>query len=395
MFECIKDNITLPPHYTFMEINKMIGHKIGRTNKQIIKKILDEKILCLPYKKIIGWTKTIATMKEFYKYFKEIYPDYKIFCSCSKDDSLNKYYNTNLDEFYNLEGQAILICVNRCREGSDIKNLDCAIYLDAVKKRTTLVALQTSGRVLRPDVLFKKTRGYIIDTFISDPLVKVEVLTIEKIVGYYKKVFSLSDNKLENKEEELNNIIDICGHIEIDEKNQQIKLKIDDNENHDNIFKFQLTTKQIDWSIIKQEFGKHIMKGLSEDEKLKLTKMEFEKVKELIKPLNFNTKKEYNVYVNDNKYINNIELHTKPEEYYKNCGWINYYDFFGIDISIYPKNKSVFIKECKKYKIFSSIDYYNNYNDFNLPSMPYELYKDLHNLDDELKQNIHIKSNTF
>ena len=41
------------------------------------------------------------------------------------------------------------------------------------------------------------------------------------------------------------------------------------------------------------------------------------KEKDLIKPLKFNTKKEYNDYVNDNKYINNIELQDNPEEYYK------------------------------------------------------------------------------
>ena len=381
MFECIKDNITLPPHYTFMEINKMIGHKIGRTNKQIIKKIMDGKMLILPYKKIIGWTKTIATMKEFYKYFKEIYPDYKIFCSCSKDDSLSNYYNTNLDEFYKLEGKAILVCVNRCREGSDIKNLDCAIYLDAVKKRTTLVALQTSGRVLRPDVLCKKTRGYIIDSFISDPLVKVEVMTIEKIVGYYKKVFSLSDNTLENKEEELNNIINICQHIEIDEKNQQIKLKIDDNENHDNIFKFQLTTKQIDWSIIKQEFGKHIMKGLSKDDKFNLIIKRIKDTGLFTKECDF-----WNVYDNvKDKYNFPDNLKEEYKDKFKENTW---YQMLSIDTSCWYAEYKVFIRNIRKLGYDESI--INNKKEYAkirkqnnmFPPFPEELYKN------NIKQNI-------
>jgi superfamily II DNA or RNA helicase len=363
MFECIKDNITLPPHYTFMEINKMIGHKIGRTNKDVIKKILDKKMLCLPYKKIIGWTKTIATMKEFYKYFKEIYPDYKIYCSCSKDDSLNKYYNTNLDEFYKLDDKAFLICVNRCREGSDIKNLDCAIYLDAVKKRTTLVALQTSGRVLRPDVLSKKTRGYIIDTFISDPLVKVEVLTIEKIVGYYKKIFHLSNNTLENKEEELNNIIDMCEHIEIDEKNQQIKLKIDDNEKHDNIFKFQLTTKQIDWSIIKQELSKHIMKGLSEDEKFNLIIKRIKETGLFTKDCDF-----WKVY-NDIKDKYNFPDNFK-EEYKDKFKENTWFDLLDIEHNYYTSMKEI-KKSLKHLKKINKMNYILEVKkNINLPPYP-------------------------
>ncbi len=395
MFECIKDGITLSPHYTIVETKKRVGHKIGRTNKKVVKTIIDEQLNILPYKKIICWTKTISSMEEFFKFLKETYPDYKIYCSCSKDDKLNKFYNTNIDEFYKLEEKGFLICVNRCREGSDIKNLDCAIYLDAVKNRTTLVAMQTSGRVLRPDVLSKKTRGYIIDTFISDPEIKIEALSVEKIVGYYKKIFHLSENTMENKEQELNNIIDICEHIEIDEKNQLIKLKIDENEEHDNIFKFKLTTKQIDWAILKEEFGKHIMKGLSDDDKLKLKFKEFEKVKQLIKPLNFQTKEQYYDYISDYKYINNIELQNNPDDYYKLCGWTNYYDYFGINTSIYPENKTKFIERCKILNICTVTRYYNKYKKYNLPSMPEELYKDLHNLNDELKQNINVKSKTF
>jgi superfamily II DNA or RNA helicase len=51
------------------------------------------------------------------------------------------------------------VCVNRCREGSDIKNLDCGIYLDNVKKRSTLVLIQTVGSILRPDKNKNKKLG--------------------------------------------------------------------------------------------------------------------------------------------------------------------------------------------------------------------------------------------
>ena len=374
MFECIKDGITLSPHYTIVETKKRVGHKIGRTNKKVVKTIIDEQLNILPYKKIICWTKTISSMEEFFKFLKETYPDYKIYCSCSKDDKLNKFYNTNIDEFYKLEEKGFLICVNRCREGSDIKNLDCAIYLDAVKNRTTLVAMQTSGRVLRPDVLSKKTRGYIIDTFISDPEIKIEALSVEKIVGYYKKIFHLSENTMENKKQELNNIIDICEHIEIDEKNQLIKLKIDENEEHDNIFKFKLTTKQIDWAILKEEFGKHIMKGLSDDDKFNLIIQRIKNTGLFTKECDF-----WAVYneIKD-KYNLPDNLHDDYKDKFKENSW---YQLLEIDTSCWYSDYKDFIRNIRKLgyneniinnkREYTKIRKHNNL----FPPFPEELYK--------------------
>jgi len=382
LFDCIKNDITLPPHYTIMETNKMIGHKIGRTNKEVVKKVIDEQLKSLPYKKVICWTKTIAMMKEFYKFFKIMYPDYKVYCSCSKDDSLNKYYNTNIDEFYKLEEKGFLICVNRCREGSDIKNLDCAIYLDSVKKRTTLVALQTSGRVLRPDALHKKLRGYIIDTFISDPLVKLEVLTVERIVGYYKKIYYLSDNHLENKVNEFNDIINICENIEIDEKNQQIKLKINDNEKHDSIIKFQLTTIQMDWSILREEFGKHIIKGLSDDDKFNLIIKRLKNTGLFTKECDFWTV--YNEIKDKYNLPSNFQEEYKDK--FKESSW---FQLLNIDNDYYKTIKE--IKQSLKHlkKIDKNLYKKETKKNANLPPYPEYL---IHNFWTEMnvKENVNI-----
>ena len=93
-----------------------------RNNKRIIK----EKICTLPYKKIICWCGTIVKLKEWYDFFQSKFPEYKLYSSTSKDKE-HVEFNTDYYEFCNSEKNAILLCVNRCREGSDIKNLDCGI----------------------------------------------------------------------------------------------------------------------------------------------------------------------------------------------------------------------------------------------------------------------------
>ena len=236
------------------------------------------------------------------------------------------------------------------------------------------MALQTSGRVLRPDASSKKTRGYIIDSFISDPQMKVEVLTVEKIVGYYKKIFHLSDNTLENKEEELNNIINLCEHIEIDEVKQQIKLKLDNNEKHDNIFKFQLTTKQIDWSILKQEFGKHIMKGLSEDDKFNFFIKRLKDTGLFTKECDF-----WAVYEEiKDKYNLPENLHEDYKDKFKENTW---YQILGIDTSCWYSDNKEFMRNIRKLGYDENI--INNKREYDkirkqnnkFPPFPKELYK--------------------
>ena len=53
-------------------------------------------------------------------------------------------------------------------------------------KRSLLVALQTSGRVLRKDKDNKKTHGLIIDSFVNIDGIQVEVMTAQKIINYYQ-----------------------------------------------------------------------------------------------------------------------------------------------------------------------------------------------------------------
>ena len=194
--------------------------------------------------------RTIEQMKIYYKYIKKEFPDIELFCSCFCDVALQKLkFNTNWHKFAGKKNNCIMLCVNRFREGSDIMNLDTAIYLDTVKNRSLLVALQTSGRVLRKDLEGKKTHGMIIDSFVNSNGIQIEAMTAERIINYYKQIFALCDeNVYDEQKETYDEMITICKNMKYDEKNKQIIVKYDDIEKHNMTIKLQLKTKTFDFS---------------------------------------------------------------------------------------------------------------------------------------------------
>ena len=56
-----------------------------------------------------------------------------------------------------------MFCAGKHREGSDIKNLDCCVFLDKVEDRNAKKFVQCVGRVLRLDKNGNKKYGLIID----------------------------------------------------------------------------------------------------------------------------------------------------------------------------------------------------------------------------------------
>ena len=69
------------------------------------------------------------------------FKNFNIFVDTSKD--LNNDFNNYMNE----EKNAILFCACKHREGSDIKNLDCCIFLDKVENRNPKTFIQCIGRV--------------------------------------------------------------------------------------------------------------------------------------------------------------------------------------------------------------------------------------------------------
>ena len=111
----------------------------------------------LNYKKIIVWCGIIHKCNELMELWKSKLSNYFITIDTSKHTD-NKF-----EEFSEKESNAILFCACKHREGSDIKNLDCCIFLDKVENRNPKTFVQSIGRVLRKDKENKKKYGLIID----------------------------------------------------------------------------------------------------------------------------------------------------------------------------------------------------------------------------------------
>ena len=122
-------------------------------------KIIKSLIKDLPYKKILVWCGIIEHCVNTAILWKEHFNNYTICIDTSKDFIDEEKYQL----FSSLEKRAILFCACKHREGSDIKNLDCCIFLDGVKDRSPKTFVQCVGRVLRKDKAGKKQRGLIID----------------------------------------------------------------------------------------------------------------------------------------------------------------------------------------------------------------------------------------
>ena len=371
--------VVLPPSYTIVEIKRTCKKKIGKSNKDITEKVIRDKLKDLPYKKIICWCSSIAKMKEWYMFFNKRFPELKLYCSTSKDSVHKKEgLDTDYNEFCKIDKNAVLLTVHRCREGSDIKNLDMGVYLDHVKKRGILVCIQTVGRILRPDTKRLKKCGYIIDTFVNDGKIEIEVMTAQRIINYYEKVLGLTtDNVYNELLEKYKKMKEMFNDTSYDEDTKKIKIKIDDNVEHDTEIKLELITKNFDWSKFTTKINSIIDKHfeMSEEESLKI---QYELLKEKIQKYNkiknsklsniLNNKDEYKKYAEKNK------LDLEPEKKFINSGWKNYYDFLNISIKSFPETLDELKKICKKNALDNIDVYLAKCKKYNLPEMPEEIY---------------------
>ena len=98
----------------------------------------------------------IKTAKEWKKYFK----NFMICVDHSKTENDTAIHN--FKSFYDAQ-KNVTFCAVKHREGSDIPNLDCCIFMDKVETRSSKLFVQCIGRVLRKDKNKNKKYGLIID----------------------------------------------------------------------------------------------------------------------------------------------------------------------------------------------------------------------------------------
>jgi superfamily II DNA or RNA helicase len=375
----IKDNVILPPYYILCEVNKTLNGRIGKSNKDITKKVLENVLKIAPYGKIIGWCRNQKNLKEYCDFFKLEFKNHKLYCSSTFDKAFqNLGYNTNWNDFAREEKKATLLCINKGREGSDIQNLDIAIYLDVVKKRSLLVSLQTSGRVLRHDKKNKKTHGLIIDTFVNVDGIQIEQMTAKRIINYYKQIFALCDDNDYSEQKELyNEMVKICDNIDYDEKKEEITVRIDENVKHNMKFKLELKTKAYDFNKMKVEINAIMDKMFNVDKKTK-----FDIIVEKLKKsgcFSLQTIKFWTTYdkIKDKSGMPSThkELYDEYKEIFDSHTW---YDILGLDTDKWYTT----VSECKKAlkKIYDKEITDKIYEkalsfDDKLPINPYEFYK--------------------
>ena len=445
----IHDNIILPFKYHL--VNSTSSRKY-----QIFDNIFNGIYPSLVFKKISAWTSKGESLKNWHDYLKPKYEHIKMYVNSTFNDN-PAFKNTpkDFEKFKAEKENAMMLCINMFKEGTDVPDLDCGIYLDPVKNRSFTVSLQTAGRVLRLDKKYpdnKKKFGTIIDFFVSEKGDrKAEELTVKRIVDYYESLINLTDNIAEK--EKIEQLKEFINKTEFDPEEKKIKLKIDDNPEHN--CEFIIDTYTIDWTKFSDLYKKNVNKilKLTEDEVLL---KEFNELKETIKkenevrqskingnlsiregiryvlskygilkpkeiylkikeleicpqlgvtgitpwasvateclkyykkgilkrvskhPIKYSYNKVFKVELIDtiDKYkifAKEKELELEPEVKFKTL-WTNWYEFLGIDTSIFPQTKEEWIQICVKNKL-NSINYKNKCYELNLPVMPEEIYE--------------------
>jgi hypothetical protein len=139
-------------------------------------------------------------------------------------------------------------------------------------------------------------------------------------------------------------------------------------ENQDELLKLKLRLK----------YSKSLLSTQSEEQD------EYDYIKMLNKEMNFTSFDDNNTYIN--RKHEHKEYIEEPKDYFtKNGVWTNWYDFLGIDTSIFIQSKLEWIEFCKLLNITSIEDYFEKYKkNKELPSMPEEIYIGYTNIRNEL-----------
>ncbi len=369
MIYAVSQKLILPPEFYWYHISidhlnilKKENHDSFYYEYDTVATLLNKLVENLPSKKIVAWCGKISLAEKWQnafienKKFKYNLHNFKFYL----DTSINS--DDDYKAFKKSDGECILFCANKHREGSDIRRLDTCIFLDGVVNRGCIPFIQSIGRVLRiDDENPEKKTGVIIDGIyktIEDN--NYEKDFVDKIIGYYMALENISEN-LDESNTAYEKYIKLKDIIKFDKEREIITLNFSGNI-------ININMNKLEWESIVNKFDSVLQNKIKMSDEDRI-KHDYKELKEKIKNM-FTHKKDYIEYANINNLI------TNPDIIYKEYGWINWYDFLGIDTSIYPDNKNVLLILCDKYNINSKESYEKKANKYNLPLMPEELYKD-------------------
>jgi superfamily II DNA or RNA helicase len=361
ILHAIQEKLILPPNFSWFELKNTKTNIKTNDDCEDIKKVLniyEEAILDMPYKKTIIWCGTTDLTNRWYDIFEKYFinKDFKLFKDHTNFDKIKA--NQNYEEFKDREENGILFCCNKHREGSDIKNLDSCIFLDYIKDRSSLIFIQSIGRVLRNNI--NKKCGFIIDPYISDSSSNHGMELINKIIQYYLDLQNISTIPY-STEDKIKAFQNIKKSIKLNQKSIQICVQ-----------GIVINCKYLDnvvWNDINDNFIPIMQK------KLQITKDELfnniiNKCKELEQFQNPNNDfwEEYNKLDHDKLEIPKDIYESYKEKFNENT----WYDLLGF------KNMYLSLDEFRKICIKNNIDSYDKYKLIikdNLPFYPNECYR--------------------
>lgn len=362
MMFSIKNNLILPPEfhwYTIDAYNKIDEQGINTediTNNDIksVMSLLNDIVKILPNKKIVAWCGTIKMANDWKQKFVNNQKNYANLKDFAFGIDTSKNITNDYDTFKKSKGNMILFCACKHREGSDIKLLDCVMFLDKVKNRGEIPFIQSIGRVLRlcPETP-TKTKGVIIDCIAKNNNYDKEF--VDKILGYYLALENLSlddDNKYVQYEKIKNNIT-------FDKVNNQVSLTMGDKT-------ININCNKLEWTEIIKKFDS-VLKDNCEVDETTLLVIEYERDITKNKKLQIMSVKEYYDCLAD------YNLTPCPNEKYKIL-WTGWYNYLGIDTSKYPSSEKEWNQKCFKLGIKCRDDYDSVCIQNNLPSEPKEYY---------------------
>ena len=358
MIYSIQKNLILPPEFYWYQIETSKKRKdielVSQEELGSVLELLNQIIVKLPNKKLVAWCGTIKLANEWKKLFIDNYKQRKNLKNFTFGLDISTSITDDYEKFKNSDGNCILFCAQKHREGSDIRLLDGCIFLDKVKDRGSIPFIQSIGRVLRKSDI-NKTKGIIIDGYVKDDN-EYEKSFVDKIIGYYMTLLHLTEIDSNMSEMPLmDRYIKLLDIIKFDKKKEIIRLQFGGLD-------ISINCNKLDWDEIIKKFEPILQHRIQLSEQDKLL-YDFNTLKQKVQSYKYKHKNEYN-----------IEPPT-PDILYKDF-WVSWYDFLGINTTMYPMNK----KELKTIIIIKKIRTINEYmrkaSEYNLPLMPKELYND-------------------
>jgi predicted helicase len=289
----------------------------------------------------------------------------------------NNIYHKHTDKNINLKNElalfkqakkGIISCVYKLGEGVDIKYLNGVVFAENMNSEVRIVQSALRSNRLCADMPDKK--AYLIVPYIDDAK-NTAVPTyryngFDKIRSIIAKLGNVDENFIQRlRLQSITGTSDVDVLTDADGKAPVNHINIGD-VNDDN---------ELENIKLRLMYAKSLQTEINEHQ------LEYDYVRSLNRKYGFQCKQDYIQSRNTHEnYIKDAEAYFKA-----NVVWKNWYDFLGINTSVYAPDKSTWKKICQDNDIKNLDDYYKKYiDDVRLPQSPAELYSDFTNINHEL-----------